>query len=81
MLKKIQLYFNENNYHGIKHMCHTLKSTGANVGAAGFTHFCKKLELAAMQQDETKVKELIIKLKKSYVLTSREITKYMSLAN
>ncbi|MCF6299564.1 MAG: ATP-binding protein [Proteobacteria bacterium] len=81
MLKKIQLYFNENNYHGIKHMCHTLKSTGANVGAMGFAHFCKKLESAAMQQNETKVKELIVKLKKAYVLTSREITKYTSSIN
>lgn len=61
-----------------RQIAHTLKSTGANIGATGFSHFCKKVEAAAIEQQEDGVTENIDKARKAYVLTVSEIKKYQA---
>lgn len=63
----------------VQQLAHTLKSTGANIGATGFSHFCKKMEMSAIEKNDQTVKENIAKVIKSYQLTIAEIKKYQKL--
>ncbi len=76
LLRKMRKYLLENDFSGVKKIAHTLKSTSANIGANGLSYFCKKMEFAAVNQEKDKIEQLLDKIKKSYLLTIREIEKY-----
>jgi len=77
ILRKMQAALQTNNAEEVQKMAHMLKSTSANIGGNGLSFFSRKLELAA---DSNQVKEMPVifsKIKKAYVLTSKEINKYI----
>jgi len=76
LLKKMQNKQTEKDFPEVQKIAHTLKSTSANIGANGLSFFCKKMEQAAMQGNVKQMSDLQEKIKKSYLLTIREIKKY-----
>jgi signal transduction histidine kinase/response regulator RpfG family c-di-GMP phosphodiesterase len=76
MMDKLKSLYSDVDFEQIRQLAHTLKSTGANIGATGFSHFCKKMEAAAIAEDTEEVKDNITKVVKSYQLTNTEIKKY-----
>jgi len=76
MMEKLKSLYSDVNFEQVRQIAHTLKSTGANIGATGFSHFCKKMEAAAIAEDTDEVKDNITKVFKSYQLTTVEIKKY-----
>ena len=77
ILKKMGTALQTNNSEEVQKMAHMLKSTSANIGGNGLSFFSRKMELAA---DTKQLKEMPIiynKIKKAYVLTSKEISKYI----
>lgn len=76
LLKQMRVQQIQKNYPELQKLAHTLKSTSANIGANGLSFFCKKMEQAAMIEDHAKIIDLHEKIKKSYLLTIREIKKY-----
>ena len=78
MLEKLRQFNQTKDFSEARQLAHTLKSTGANVGAVGFSHFCKKIEHAAMEENLSEVTVNIEKARKAYILTVNEIKKYMA---
>lgn len=76
MMSTLKQLYKDVDYEQVRQIAHTLKSTGANIGATGFSHFCKKMEAAAIAKDSDEVKDSITKVVKSYQLTTTEIQKY-----
>ncbi|WP_395373979.1 ATP-binding protein [Marinicella sp. W31] len=76
LLKKMQHKQSQNDFPEVQKIAHTLKSTSANIGANGLSFFCKKMEQAAMEKNVAQMSDLQEKIKKSYLLTIREIRKY-----
>lgn len=81
MIDKLKSQRQQPDLEQIRQLAHTMKSTGANIGATGFSHFCKKMETAAAEKDEKSVKDNINKVIKSYQLTRQEIQKYQQLTD
>ncbi|KAA3645119.1 MAG: sensor histidine kinase, partial [Proteobacteria bacterium] len=79
MMEKLKALKSDVDLEQVRQIAHTLKSTGANIGATGFSHFCKKMEAAAIEKNEDAVKDNISKVMKSYQLTIAEIAKYQNL--
>lgn len=78
MLEKLRQFNDTKDFSEARQLAHTLKSTGANVGAVGFSHFCKKIEHAAMEENLYEVTINIEKARKAYILTVKEIKKYLA---
>ncbi|TDR23760.1 hybrid sensor histidine kinase/response regulator [Marinicella litoralis] len=76
MLNQLKTFSQTQDFGQAKQIAHTLKSTGANIGATGFSHFCKKIEAAAIEKNLEDVMQNIEKARKAYVLTVNEIKKY-----
>lgn len=76
MMDRLKSLYSNVDFEQVRQIAHTLKSTGANIGATGFSHFCKKMEAAAIAEDTEEVKDNITKVVKSYQLTTTEIKKY-----
>jgi len=76
MLEQLKTFSQTHDFSSAKQIAHTLKSTGANIGATGFSHFCKKIEVAAIENNLQEVMQNIEKARKAYVLTCNEIIKY-----
>ncbi len=81
MIATLKTFKTDGNFEQARHLAHTLKSTGANIGATGFSYFCRKLEAAAIGKETEKVKDQIDKVTKSYRLTVQEIKKYQQQVN
>ncbi len=79
IIKTIDHHITAKNFDEIKQLAHTLKSTSANIGAKGLTHFCKQLEQAAIQSQDALVSKIQVKLKKTYQVTLQELKKYKAL--
>ena len=77
ILKKINRGLQSNNFDDIQKMAHMLKSTSANIGANGLSFFSRKMELAAKNEHKDELSVLYNKVKKSYILTTKEIAKYV----
>ncbi len=80
LLNQLNTFKQSEDYTSARQIAHTLKSTGANIGATGFSHFCKKVEAAAIEKQLKDVTENIDKARKAYVLTVSEIKKYQAKA-
>ena len=78
ILKKMGIALKNNNFNEVKKMAHMLKSTSANIGANGLSFFSRKLELAADQSQKLQLMEIYQKIRRAFILTSKEITKYIS---
>ena len=76
MLDKLKTFSQTQDYKEARQTAHTLKSTGANIGATGFSHFCKKVEESAIDENYEEVLKNIEKARKAYVLTVNELKKY-----
>ncbi|WP_223786919.1 hybrid sensor histidine kinase/response regulator [Marinicella meishanensis] len=76
MLNQLNTFNQTQDFAAARQIAHTLKSTGANIGATGFSHYCKKVEAAAIEELEQEVIDNIQNARKAYVLTVNEIRKY-----
>ncbi len=76
MLNQLNTFSQTHDFTNARQIAHTLKSTGANIGATGFSHYCKKVEAAAIEEQEQAVIDNIKNARKAYVLTVNEIKKY-----
>lgn len=81
MMDKLKSLYKDVDFEQVRQLAHTLKSTGANIGATGFSHFCKKMEVAAIDKEADAVQDNITKVIKSYQLTVAEINKYQNLSD
>ncbi len=81
MIDKLKSLRQQPDFEQVRQLAHTLKSTGANIGATGFSHFSKKMEAAAVAKDADSVKDNITKVMKSYQLTIAEIEKYQKVSD
>lgn len=79
MLNQLNTFRQTNDFKEARQIAHTLKSTGANIGATGFSHYCKKIEAAAIEEQNKEVVENIQNARKAYLLTVKEIKKYQQL--
>ena len=77
ILKKINIGLQNKNFEDIQKMAHMLKSTSANIGANGLSFFSRKMELAAKNEHQDELFILYNKVRKSYILTTKEIAKYV----
>lgn len=77
MLNKLNQFSQNQDFAEARQIAHTLKSTGANIGASGFSHYCKKVEAAAIEENQAEVTKQITNARKAYVLTVNEIKKYL----
>ncbi len=80
MLNQLNTFNNTQDFAEARQIAHTLKSTAANIGASGFSHYCKKVEAAAIEKKKPEVTENILNARKAYVLTVKEIKKYQAMA-
>jgi signal transduction histidine kinase/CheY-like chemotaxis protein/HPt (histidine-containing phosphotransfer) domain-containing protein len=78
ILKKMGVALKNDNFNEVKKMAHMLKSTSANIGANGLSFFSRKLELAADQSQKQQLIEIYQKIRRAFILTSKEISKYIS---
>lgn len=78
MLNQLNTFAQTQDFSEARQIAHTLKSTGANIGASGFSHYCKQVESAAIDKNGTKVIANIENARKAYVLTVKEIKKYQN---
>ncbi|VAW40102.1 sensory box histidine kinase/response regulator [hydrothermal vent metagenome] len=78
ILNKMRTALKNNNFGEVKKMAHMLKSTSANIGANGLSFFSRKMELAAVNAEKHQLIIIFNKTKKAYILTSKEITKYIN---
>ncbi|MCX7553228.1 ATP-binding protein [Marinicella sp. S1101] len=76
MLNKLNTFAQTQDYSEARSIAHTLKSTGANIGASGFSHYCKQVEAAAIEKNTQAVLKNIKNARKAYVLTVKEIKKF-----
>ena len=77
ILKKMNTALQTNNSEEVQKMAHMLKSTSANIGGNGLSFFSRKLELAADTNQTSQMPVIFNKIKKAYILTSKEISKYI----
>ena len=77
IIKKMYTALKNNDNNEVQKMAHMLKSTSANIGGNGLSFFSRKMELAADSKQFDQMPDIFNKIKKSYVLTSKEITKYI----
>jgi len=77
ILKKLNAGLQSKNFEDIQKMAHMLKSTSANIGANGLSFFSRKMELAAKNEHQDELFILYNKVRKSYILTTKEIAKYV----
>ncbi len=77
ILKKMNKALNNNNFDEVEKMAHMLKSTSANIGANGLSFFSRKMELGSNKGNKEQLIIIFTKIKKAYVLTSKEINKYI----
>ena len=77
ILKKMQTALKHNNFDEVEKMAHMLKSTSANIGANGLSFFSRKLELGSNNGNKDEMVGTFTKIRKAYVLTSKEISKYI----
>lgn len=77
ILRKMRTALQTNNADEVQKMAHMLKSTSANIGGNGLSFFSRKMELAADTKQLSQMPIIFNKIKKAYVLTSKEISKYV----
>ena len=77
ILKKMHMALKNNNFDEVEKMAHMLKSTSANIGANGLSFFSRKMELGSSKGEKELLVAIFSKIKKAYVLTSKEISKYI----
>ncbi len=77
ILKKMHMALKNNNFDEVEKMAHMLKSTSANIGANGLSFFSRKMELGSNKGEKEQLVAIFTKIKKAYVLTSKEIKKYI----
>ncbi|MCF6318100.1 MAG: ATP-binding protein [Proteobacteria bacterium] len=77
ILKKMYIALKNNNFDEVGKMAHMLKSTSANIGANGLSFFSRKMELGSNKGEKEQLVAIFTKIKKAYVLTSKEISKYI----
>jgi len=80
MLNQLNTFSTTQDFTEARQIAHTLKSTAANIGASGFSHYCKKIETAAIDKKKTDVVQNILNARKAYVMTVKEIKKYQMTA-
>ncbi len=67
-----------NDCEEVKKKAHMLKSTSANIGANGLSFFSRKLEVAAANKNAiSNLVTIYTKLTKAYLITKKEIEKYI----
>ncbi len=76
MLNQLNTFNRTQDFTEARQIAHTLKSTAANIGASGFSHYCKKVEAAAVDKKKPEVEENILNARKAYMMTVKEIKKY-----
>ncbi len=76
LLNQLITFRQTKDFSQARQLAHTLKSTGANIGASGFSHYCKKIEAAAIEKHTEDVINNINNARKAYVLTVNELKKY-----
>ncbi len=81
MLNQLNTFTETQDFSEARQIAHTLKSTGANIGASGFSHYCKQVEAAAIEENAAVVLKNIQNARKAYVLTVKEIKKYQEHKN
>lgn len=79
IIKKMRTAIQSHNYGDVEKMAHMLKSTSANIGANGLSFFSRKMEIAASNSEGKVLVETYNKIKKAYILTSKEVAKYVSI--
>ncbi|MFK8011548.1 MAG: ATP-binding protein [Marinicellaceae bacterium] len=77
ILRKMRAALETKNTEEVQKMAHMLKSTSANIGGNGLSFFSRKMELAANSHELKQMPIIFDKIKKAYMLTSKEITKYI----
>lgn len=77
ILKSMYLALKNNDVEEVEKMAHMLKSTSANIGANGLSFFSRKMEVASKNKKIYLLLENYSKIKKAYVLTRKEIAKYI----
>ncbi len=66
----------------VKKKAHMLKSTSANIGANGLSFFARKMEVASTNKNPiSDLVTLYTKLTKAYIITKKEIEKYILIIN
>jgi signal transduction histidine kinase/CheY-like chemotaxis protein/HPt (histidine-containing phosphotransfer) domain-containing protein len=78
ILYKMRTALKNNSIGEVEKMAHMLKSTSANIGANGLSFFSRKMEICAGEKNNSELLSLYPKVKKAYLLTSKEIAKYVS---
>jgi signal transduction histidine kinase/CheY-like chemotaxis protein/HPt (histidine-containing phosphotransfer) domain-containing protein len=79
ILNKMKTALTNGSIHEVEKMAHMLKSTSANIGANGLSFFSRKMEISAGKDNNSELLSLYPKIKKAYLLTSKEIAKYISM--
>lgn len=79
ILNKMKSALKSNNFDDVEKMAHMLKSTSANIGANGLSFFSRKMEIGAGKKEKEQLLSLYPKIKKAYLLTSKEIAKYITI--
>ena len=62
----------------VQQACHTLKSSGANIGAMEFSALCRKLEAAALDKDLETVSALLPKFMESHEATIEALKNHLA---
>ncbi len=75
-LRHMRKALQSRNLAELRTLAHSLKSSSANIGARGLSYFCKRMEAEALSGDMERLNALMENIKKSYLLTVREIDKY-----
>jgi signal transduction histidine kinase/CheY-like chemotaxis protein/HPt (histidine-containing phosphotransfer) domain-containing protein len=78
ILYKMKTALRNSSIGEVEKMAHMLKSTSANIGANGLSFFSRKMEISAGKNQNSELLALYPKVKKAYLLTSKEIAKYVS---
>ena len=79
ILSKMNNALKAKKFSDVEKMAHMLKSTSANIGANGLSFFSRKMEISAGKGDGAQLLALYPKVKKAYLLTSKEIAKYIAI--
>ncbi len=75
-LRHMRQALHNKDFKEVRKHAHSLKSASANIGARGLSYFCKRMEAEALSGDIPRLHSLMENIKKSYLLTVREIDKY-----
>lgn len=77
ILKEMFVALKNNNLEDVEKTAHMLKSTSANIGANGLSFFSRKMEVSSKEKKFSHLIETYSKIKKAYILTRKEIAKYI----